>query len=80
MEFAYNNNYQSSIGMAPYEVLYGRKYRSPLFWNEVGQKRSLPDNVIPLIEDAYEKVKLIQQRILTAQSRQKSYADNRHKD
>ena len=30
MEFAYNNSYQSSIGMAPYEALYGRKCRTPV--------------------------------------------------
>ncbi|KAK6124838.1 hypothetical protein DH2020_041414 [Rehmannia glutinosa] len=44
-EFAYNNSYQATIGMAP-----------------------------------YEKVKLIKERIRTAQSRQKSYADKRRKD
>ena len=28
MEFAYNNSFQSSIGMTPYEALYGRKCRT----------------------------------------------------
>ena len=37
VEFAYNNSYQASIGMAPYEVLYGRKYRTPICWDEVGE-------------------------------------------
>ena len=37
-EFAYNNSYQSSIEMAPYEALYGRKCRTPLCWDEVGEK------------------------------------------
>jgi hypothetical protein len=32
-EFAYNNSYQSNIKMAPFEALYGRKCRTPLFWN-----------------------------------------------
>lgn len=36
MEFAYNNSYQASIGMAPYEALYGRRCRTPVCWNEVG--------------------------------------------
>ena len=36
IEFAYNNNYQSSIGMAPFEDLYGRPCRSPVCWGEVG--------------------------------------------
>ncbi|XP_073033798.1 uncharacterized mitochondrial protein AtMg00860-like [Primulina eburnea] len=38
IEFAYNNSYHSSIQMAPYEALYGRKCRSPLYWDEVGEK------------------------------------------
>ncbi|KAK6163838.1 hypothetical protein DH2020_000702 [Rehmannia glutinosa] len=37
-EFAYNNSYQATIGMAPYEALYGRKCRSPLHW-EIAQSR-----------------------------------------
>ena len=39
VEFAYNNNYQTSIGMAPYEVLYCKKCRSPIHWDEVGEKK-----------------------------------------
>ena len=39
MEFSYNNSYHSSIGMAPYEVLYGRRCRTPLCWNEVGERQ-----------------------------------------
>ena len=37
VEFAYNNNYQASIGMAPYEALYGRKCRTLICWDEVGE-------------------------------------------
>ena len=32
IEFAYNNSYQSSIGMKPYEALYGRRCRTPVCW------------------------------------------------
>ena len=39
IEFAYNNSYQSSIGMAPFEALYGRKCRSPVSWTEVGERQ-----------------------------------------
>uniref|UniRef100_A0A2N9EEP8 RNA-directed DNA polymerase n=1 Tax=Fagus sylvatica TaxID=28930 RepID=A0A2N9EEP8_FAGSY len=39
VEFAYNNSFQSSIGMAPYEALYGRKCRSPICWDEVGSRQ-----------------------------------------
>jgi len=36
VEFAYNNSHHASIGMAPFEVLYGRCCRTPVCWNEVG--------------------------------------------
>ena len=74
VEFAYNNSYQEGMQMAPYEALYGRPCRSPLCWTEVGETSITgPD----LIRDTSEKVSLIRQRLLTAQSRQKSYADVR---
>ena len=76
VEFAYNNSYQASIQMAPYEALYGRPCRSPLCWTEVGESSITgPD----LIRDTSEKVSLIRQRLLTAQSRQKSYVDVRRR-
>jgi hypothetical protein len=40
-EFSYNNNYQESLKMSPFEVLYGRKCRTPLFWNELEKIKSL---------------------------------------
>ena len=76
VEFAYNNNYQVSIQMAPYEALYGRPCQSPICWTEVG-KSSITSS--DLIRDTFEKVGLIQKRLLTAQSRQKSYADRRRR-
>ena len=72
VEFAYNNSYQATIQMAPYEALYGRPCRSPLCWTEVG-KSSI--NGPDLIRDTSEKVSLIRQRLLITQSRQKSYVD-----
>jgi transposase InsO family protein len=36
-EFSYNNSYQASIKMAPYEALYGRQCRTPLFWSQTGE-------------------------------------------
>ena len=58
--------------MAPYKALYGRPCRSSICWTEVGESSITgPD----LIRDTSEKVSLIRQRLLTAQSRQKSYAD-----
>ena len=65
VEFTYNNSYQASIQMAPYEALYGRPCRSPICWTEVGKSSITgPD----LIRDTFEKVSLIRQCLLTAQS------------
>ena len=76
IKFAYNNSYHSSIKMAPYEALYGRKCRSPIGWFEAGETALLgPD----LVHQAIEKVKVIQQYLQTAQSRHKSYADVRRR-
>ena len=76
VEFAYNNSYQASIQMAPYEASYGRLCRSPICWTEVGESSITGPN---LIRDTFEKVSLIRQHLLTAQSRQKSYADVRRR-
>ena len=74
VEFAYNNSYQASIQMAPYEALYGRPCRLPLCWTEVRESSITgPD----MIRDTSKNVSLIRQCLLTAQSRQKSYADVR---
>ncbi|GJW93956.1 putative reverse transcriptase domain-containing protein, partial [Tanacetum coccineum] len=36
-EFSYNNSYHLSIRCAPFEAMYGRKYRSPVLWTDVGK-------------------------------------------
>ena len=76
-EFAYNNSYQSSIEMAPYEALYGCKCRSPICWYEVGEKPLLGPS---LVRENDEKIHVIKERLRIAQSRQKSYADKRHRE
>ena len=71
VKFAYNNSYQASIHMTPYEALYGRPCRSPICWTEVGESSITgPD----MIRDTSKKVSLIRQCLLIAQSLQKSYA------
>ena len=72
VEFTYNNSYQASIQMAPYEALYGRPCRSPICWIKV---RECSITSLDLIYDTSEKVELIRKRLLTAQNRQKSYTD-----
>ena len=51
MEFAYNNSYQSSIGMAPFEALYGRKCRTPVCWDEVGERRLIGPELVQITLD-----------------------------
>ncbi|RVW98093.1 Transposon Ty3-I Gag-Pol polyprotein [Vitis vinifera] len=62
--FAYNNSYQSSIGMAPYEALYGRPCRSPLCWIEMGESRLLGPEIV---QETTEKIQLIKEKLKTAQ-------------
>ncbi|KAF3652939.1 hypothetical protein FXO38_15874 [Capsicum annuum] len=77
IEFAYNNSYHSSIQIAPFEALYGRRCRSTIGWFEVGEAILLGPNTV---FEAMEKVKLIRERLRTTQSHQKSYADVRRRD
>ena len=74
VEFTYNNSNKASIQMEPYEALYGRPCRSPICWTEV-EESSITG--LDLIRDTSEKVSSIQQRLLIAQSRHKSYANVR---
>ena len=77
MECAYNNSYRASIEMAPFEALYGRKCRTPVCWDEVGERRLVG---LELVHITSEKVKVVRDNLKTARDRQKSYVDNRHRD
>ena len=46
MEFSYNNNYQSSICMAPYEALYGRRCRTPVCWTELNKHKVIGPDIV----------------------------------
>ncbi|WVZ84046.1 hypothetical protein U9M48_031122 [Paspalum notatum var. saurae] len=75
-EFAYNNSYQKSLDMAPFEALYGRRCRTPLNWSEPGERVTFgPD----LVTQAEEQVRFIHSNLKRAQSRQKSYSDERRR-
>ncbi|GJV54905.1 putative reverse transcriptase domain-containing protein [Tanacetum coccineum] len=76
VEFSYNNSYHASIKAAPFKALYGRKCRSPICWSEVGDSELIGPE---MIRETTEKIAQIKNRLLTAQSRQKSYADVRRK-
>ena len=66
IEFAYNNSYRSSIGMAPYEALYGRKCRIPVCWDEVRERRLIG---LEIVQDTTEKVNMIRERLKIANDR-----------
>ena len=72
VEFSYNNNHHSSIGMSPYEALYGRPCKTPMCWTEVGKRRMFGS---PIIQETIIKLERIQTNMKKAQGRQKKYAD-----
>ncbi|KAL4388247.1 hypothetical protein GQ457_09G020500 [Hibiscus cannabinus] len=72
VEFAYNNSFQSSIQMAPYEALYGRRCRTPLGWMGLSERRVLGPEVVQQTEDT---IGVIRDRLRAAFDRQKVYAD-----
>jgi hypothetical protein len=75
VNFFYNNSYQASL-MSPFEVLYGRKCRTPLYWDQTGERQFFGPQIIQEVE---EQVRLIRENLRTAQSRQKSYADTQRR-
>ena len=77
MEFAYNNGYHASIEMAPFKALYGRKCRTPMCWDEVGEKRLVGPELVQITS---KKVKVVRDNLKIARDRQKSYVDNRRRD
>ena len=76
-EFAYNNSYQASIGMAPFEALYGKRCRTPVYWEEIGTKNLLAP---ALIQQSAEIVRVIRKQLEAAQDRQKKYADGKRRN
>jgi hypothetical protein len=77
VEFSYNNSYQESLKMAPFEMLYGRRCRTPLFWNKMGERRVFGPDVL---EEAEKQVCMVRENLRVVRSRQKSYADHRRRE
>jgi hypothetical protein len=75
-EFSYNNSYQASIKIAPYEALYGRQCRTPLFWSQSGESQVFGPEVL---KDAERQVQMFRESLKVARSRQKSYVDKRRR-
>lgn len=76
MEFTYNNSYQTTIGMIPYEALYGQRCHTLLCQEEIGDKEVIK---LELIQITTKKIMIIMERMKVAQDRHKSYADNRQR-
>ena len=66
VEFSYNNNYQASIKITPFEVLYGRKCRSLLYWDNVGENILISPEILM---QAIDKVKIVRSHLKAAQDR-----------
>nr|GFA24322.1 putative nucleotidyltransferase, ribonuclease H [Tanacetum cinerariifolium] len=72
VEFAYNNSWHASFKCAPLEMLYGRKCRAPICWDQVGERVIKGPE---MIEVTKKKVTVAKENLKEAHSRQKSYVD-----
>jgi hypothetical protein len=63
--------------MAPFEALYGRKCRTPLYWSQTCESQLFGTDII---KEAERQVEIIRENLMVAQSRQKSYADGKRRD
>jgi hypothetical protein len=76
-KFFYNNSYQESLQMAPFEMLYGRRCQTLLFWSETREQKVFrPD----ILQEAKKQVRMVRENMRVAQSRQKSDADHRRRE
>jgi hypothetical protein len=66
VEFSYNNSYQASIKMAPYEALYGRRCRTPLFWSQTRESQVFG---LEVLMDAEKQVQMVRESLKVTQSR-----------
>jgi hypothetical protein len=76
-EFSYNNSHQASLKLSPFQALYGRNCRTPLHWDQPGEKQVFgPD----ILLEAEENIRMVWENPKTAQSRQRSYADTKRRE
>ncbi|GKA73982.1 putative reverse transcriptase domain-containing protein [Tanacetum coccineum] len=76
VEFFYNNSYHSSVRSAPFEALYGRKFRSPILWVEVGEGQLIGPEIV---QETTKKISHIKDRLKAARDCQKNNVDKRRK-
>jgi hypothetical protein len=61
------DKYQASLKMSPFQALYGRSCRTPLQWDQPGEKQVFgPD----ILLEAEENIKMVRENLKIAQSRQ----------
>jgi hypothetical protein len=76
-EFSYNNSYQASLKMSPFQALYGRSCRTPLQWDQSREKQVFGPHILLEVE---ENINMVWENLKIAQSRQRSYADTRRRE
>jgi hypothetical protein len=62
-EFSYNNSYQASLKMAPFEELYGRKCRTLLYWNQTRESQVFSPEIL---QEAEKQVQIVRESLKTA--------------
>jgi hypothetical protein len=76
-EFSYNNSYQENLKMALFEMSYGRRCRTQLFWSEAREQKVFgPD----ILQKAEKQDRMVGENLCVAQSRPKSYANHRRRE
>jgi hypothetical protein len=76
-EFSYNNSYQESLKMVPFEMLYDHRWWTPMFWSETRERKVFgPD----ILQEAEKQVRMVRENLRVAQSREKSYANHRRRE
>jgi hypothetical protein len=65
-EFSYNNSYQESLKMAPFEMLYGHRCQTLLFWSETGEQKVFGRDIL---QEAEKQVRMVRENLQIAQSR-----------
>jgi len=79
VEFSYNNGYQESLKMAPFEALYGRKYNIPIIWDNPVDRVTLG---LKMLVELEQQMTHIEKKLKVAQDLHRSYVDNKriHKE
>nr|GEW41990.1 putative reverse transcriptase domain-containing protein [Tanacetum cinerariifolium] len=77
VEFSYNNSYHTSIKATPFEALYGRKCRTPVYWAQVEESQLMGPEII---QETTGKIVEIKEKLKTTRDRQKSYANKRRRE